>query len=159
MKQALIPVFILLVIVTLAIVATWPSSALEADHYQRFQDGKSLYAVLSGRIRRGDSLQEVEEQLGPAVPVEDMEAARTETQRNAAWNPDSFPDGVYDGDVFVAYPFENTILKLQFRNGTLVNHDPARFVEYQPHQDILGRDPSTAVAGRTAEKQQSETEP
>jgi hypothetical protein len=68
-KHAVIPVAVLVVIVGLGVVATWPSGSVEAEHYQRFQDGKSLYALLSSRIERGDSLQEVEGILGAGVAV------------------------------------------------------------------------------------------
>nr|MBC8290273.1 hypothetical protein [Planctomycetota bacterium] len=72
-KQAVVPVAVLLVIVSLGVVATWPSGPVEAEHYQRFQDGKSLYALLGSRIERGDSLQEVEEILGQGVALAEAE--------------------------------------------------------------------------------------
>lgn len=148
-KQAVIPVTVLLVIVSLGVVATWPSGPVEAEHYQRFQDGKSLYALLGSRIDRGDSLQEVEQILGPGVALEeadDVEPLRDYLRREASLNPESFPDGVQPGDVFIRYPHGDESTTLQFRNGFLVNHDPTLFAGSEPGVNIQGRDEVTRVS-------------
>lgn len=139
MKQAAIPLLVLLVIVGLAILTSWPSSSLEADHYRKFQDGKSLYAVVSSRIQSGDALEVVESVLGPATPMtEGVTEFRSQLQQEALQFPERFPHGVYDSDTFATYAIENQRFLLQFRNGFLVNHNPEMFEEYFPPQDIAG---------------------
>lgn len=147
-KQAVIPVTVLLIVVSLAVVATWPSGSVEAEHYQRFQDGKSLYALLGSRITRGDSLQEVEAILGAGLAVtEEVDVIRDATRRESSLNPESFPDGVHPRDVFINYPFGDESTTLQFRNGYLVNHDPVLFRQTEPGIDIQARNEIIEVSG------------
>ena len=140
MKQVFIPVFALLAIVTLAVVATMPSSSLEADHFQRFRDGKSLYSILSSSVNSGDSLQDVEALIGAGNPVvEGREELVIERREAAQWHPQTFPEGVYETDTFVTWPIGDDSVTLQFRNGILVNHDPRFYLDYQLPHDISGR--------------------
>ena len=60
-KPLVVPVTVFLVIVSVGVVATGPSGPVEAEYYQRFQDGKSLDALLGSRIVCGDPLQKVKE--------------------------------------------------------------------------------------------------
>lgn len=139
MKQAALPILVLLVIVTLAIVTALPSASVEADHYQRFRDGKSLYTLLSSSISRGYSLQDVEDLLGPGVPLEDdMESHRAALREEAQWLPDSYPDGVYDADAFLTWSGSNEKVTLQFRNGYLVNYSPKQFTTFYQSYDLAG---------------------
>lgn len=80
-KPVVVPVTVFLVLVSVGVVATWPSGPAEAEYYQRFQDGKSLYAPLGSRIDRGDSLQEVKGILGREVVLEDVEPLRDYLRR------------------------------------------------------------------------------
>ena len=147
-KHAVIPVAVLLVIVSLGVVATWPSGSVEAEHYQRFQDGKSLYALLGSRIERGDSLQEVEEILGKGEAVtEGVDAIREFVRREASLNSESFQDGVHPNDEFIEYPYGDESTTLQFRNGYLVNHDPILYRDTEPGIVIQGRDEIIEVSG------------
>ena len=147
-KHAVIPVAVLVVIVGLGVVATWPSGSVEAEHYQRFQDGKSLYALLSSRIQHGDSLQEVEAILGAGVAVTtDVDAIRQFVPREASLNSESFQDGVHPNDVFINYPYGDESTTLQFRNGYLVNHDPSLYHDTEPGIVIQGRDEIIEVSG------------
>ena len=140
MKQAALPVVVLMVILGIAFITTWPSGALEADHYQRFHDGKSLYAVLSSRIASGDSLEHVESILGPGTPLtEETDAFRSQLREQALWTPQRFPNGVQDIDVFLTWPLEDRSVTLQFRNATLVNHRGEDFENYQPQHDVAGQ--------------------
>ncbi|MHC4876123.1 MAG: hypothetical protein ACYTGL_06460 [Planctomycetota bacterium] len=140
MKQAALPVVVLMVILGLGFITTWPSGALEADHYQRFRDGKSLYAILSSRIASGDSLQHVESALGPGTPLtEEADAHRSELREQALWTPQRFPNGVQNADVFLTWPLEDQSVTLQFRNGTLVNHRGEDFEDFQPQHDVAGQ--------------------
>ena len=139
MKQAAIPILVLVIIVGLAIITSWPAGSLEANHYLRFQDGKSLYALLGSSVRTGDSLEVVADVLGPATPlVEGIEEVRQQLAEDAQQHSDRFPQGVYPQDVFVTYPIESGRLLLQFRNGFLINHDPAMFEDFYPEHDIAG---------------------
>jgi hypothetical protein len=142
MKQAALPILVLLVVVTLAIVTALPSASVEADHYQRFRDGKSLYTLLSGSIGRGYSLQDVEELLGPGVPLGSEEAAeahRVVLRESALWNPDSYPDEIYNADTFMTWSGSDEEVTLQFRNGHLVNFSPEKFTTFHPSSDVAGQ--------------------
>lgn len=139
MKQAALPVLVLVTIVGLAILTSWPSSSLEADHYQKFHDGKSLYALLHSRIHSGQRLNEMEAILGSATPLtEGVDEVRKQLQTEAQNYPDRFPQGVYDEDTFVTYQIENGRLLMQLRGDVLVNHEPSRFEEFAAQTDIAG---------------------
>ena len=130
----------MLAIVTLAVVATMPSSSLEADHFQRFRDGNSLYSILSSGVSSGDSLQDVEALIGTGNPVvEGREDLVSERREAAQWHPETFPDGVFGTDTFVTWPIGDDSVTLQFRNGVLVNHDPRFYLDYQLPHYISGR--------------------
>lgn len=146
-KQAAIPVAVLLVIVSLGVIATWPSGPIEAEHYQRFQDGKSLYALLGSRIERGDSLEDVEGILGTGlVLTEDIASVQEFVRRESSLNPRSYPDGVQQEDVFINYPHGDESTTLQFRNGYLVNHDRTLFRDTIPGVVIQGREAGDRVS-------------
>ena len=142
MKQATLPILVLLVVVTLAIVTALPSASVEADHYQRFRDGNSLYTLLSGSIGRGYSLQDVEEFLGTGAPLETEDAVevhRAALREAAWWRPDSYPDGIYDEDTFLAWSGSDEEVTLQFRNGHLVNFLTEQFTTFRPAYDLAGQ--------------------
>ncbi len=142
MKQAALPILVLLVVVTLAIVTALPSASVEADHYQRFRDGNSLYTLLSGSIGRGYSLQDVEELLGPGTPLESedsVETHRAALRETAMWDPDSYPDGIYNDDTFKAWSGSDEEVTLQFRNNHLVNFLPEQFTTFRPSYDLAGQ--------------------
>lgn len=139
MKQVFLPILVLVVVVGMAVITTWPSSSLEADHYQRFHDGKSLYVLLKSRIRNENSLQDVEELLGPATIVTDnVDELRNEFRELAQTQPDYVPDGVENEDTFITYPIGDEQVTLQLRNGFIVNHRPGQYHDYQPSRDIAG---------------------
>jgi len=142
MKQAALPILVLLVVVTLAIVTALPSASVEADHYQRFRDGNSLYTLLSGSIGRGYSLQDVEEFLGAGAPLESedyVETHRAALREAAQWDPDSYPDGIYNDDTFRTWSGSDEEVTLQFRNGHLVNFSPEQFTAFRPSYDLAGQ--------------------
>ena len=153
MKQAAIPILVLAIIVGLAILTSWPAGSLEANHYQRFQDGKSLYSLLRSSVRTGDSLEVIANVLGPATPlVEGVEEVRQQLAEDAQQYPERFPQGVYPQDVFVTYPVESGRLLLQLRNGFLINHDPAMFEDFYPEHEIAGRSDGVAASSTQTEE-------
>lgn len=140
MKQAALPILVLLAVVTLAVVAALPSASVEADHYQKFRDGKSFYTLLSSSIETGDSLHDVEELLGPGTPMsEGVEEYRARLKDTAQWHQDLYPEGVLDSDDFVTWPAHDQPVTLQFRSGYLINHNRAEFLEYHPPYDVAGK--------------------
>ncbi len=154
MKQAAIPILVLAIIVGLAILTTWPAGSLEANHYQRFQDGKSLYALLRSSVRTGDSLEVIGKVLGPATPlVEGVEEIRQQLAEDALQHPERFPHGVYPQDVFMTYPVEGGKLLLQFRNGFLINHDPEMFEDFYPDQEIAGNSSGVVTSSTETEEE------
>lgn len=140
MKQAAIPILVLVIIVGMAILTTWPAGSLEANHYLKFQDGNSLYSLLRSSVRTGDSVEVIAKVLGPATPlVEGLDEIRQQLEEDAQQHPERFPQGVYPQDVVMTYPVESGRLLLQFRNGFLINHDPEMFEDFYPEQDIAGK--------------------
>lgn len=149
MKQACLPILVFLIFMALSSFAVWPATPLEAEHYQRFQDGNSLYRLLSSSVNRGDSLEDVKELLGQGLPVvENAGELRQQLQELAQAYPEHYPDGVFATDRFVGYSFGHGRVVLQFRNQTLVNHRPETFQTWQPHQDPGGGDSMSSIGGR-----------
>lgn len=141
MKQIALPAVVLLVLVSLATIALWPSASVDADHYRRFNDPQTLYAVLHSDVSRGSSVEEIEELIGPGTPVTDgVDELRATLRSQVLRSPGYFADGVHDVDTFVTWPAGDDSVTLQFRNGWLVNHDPARYATYRPQYAIAGHE-------------------
>lgn len=141
MKQIALPAVVLLVLVGLATVALWPSASLDAENYRRFQDPQTLYSVLQSRVTRGNSIEEIEELIGPGVPLtEGVDEYRANIESLALRLPQQYPDGAHELDTFVSWAAGDGSVTLQFRNGWLVNHDPAQFSVYRPEYAIAGHE-------------------
>jgi hypothetical protein len=101
-----------------------------AWHYRLFQDGVSLTRALS-KVEPGTSVGELEGRLG-AVQRE-ADASNRDLiavyKRMEEGNPDGFPDGVIDRDEFILLPVpaDDTAMRLQVRDGRLVNFNPRNF--------------------------------
>jgi hypothetical protein len=156
MKQIALPAVILLVLVSLATVALWPSASVDADHYRRFRDGQTLYSVLHTEVEPGSAVQDVEKLLGAGVPVTDgVEAVRAGLKQLAIRYHEHYPDGVYETDTFLEWPAGEDSVTLQFRNGWLMNHDPSQFAQYRPKYAVAGYEtvpsgpPVSEIAGRS----------
>jgi len=114
--------------------------------------------LLSGSIGRGNSLHDVEELIGPGVPlIEDAESHREALRETAQWHPDSYPDGVFDADVFLTWSGNDEKVTLQFRNGHLLNYEPEQFTTFRPAHDVAGQtghdnhpgmEPALTIAGQ-----------
>jgi hypothetical protein len=100
-------------------------------HYRIRHDGKSLYRVLCTRLRPGDSCRKTDSLLGTGK--EPSEAQRDRLLEAVNKCPEFYPDGVLATDVFLDYRYDGSCwMSLQFREGKLVNHDPAQFTRYEP---------------------------
>jgi len=99
----------------------------KAKHYRAHHDAESLYATLHKDIKPGDSIERVEELLGIGEPPRNPEKLVAVTQKFAQRSPQSYPDGVRDGDVFLGYRGGNQTLYLQFREGRLINFNAKDF--------------------------------
>jgi hypothetical protein len=100
-------------------------------HYRIRHDGKSLYRVLSTRLKPGDSRSRVDSLLGTGK--EPSEAHRNRLLEAVRECPEFYPDDVLPTDVLLNYPYDGSCwMSLQFRDGRLVNHDPAQFMRYEP---------------------------
>jgi hypothetical protein len=100
-------------------------------HFRIRHDGKSLYRILCTRLRPGDSCGKVNSL--PGTGKEPGEAHRNRLLEAVHKCPEFYPDGVLATDVFLNYPYDGSCwTSLQFRDGRLVNHDPAQFTRYEP---------------------------
>lgn len=148
MNQACLPILVLLVLTARSSFAVWPATPLEAEHHLHFQDGNSLYRLLSSSVNRGDSLEDVEELQGQGIPVvKNAGELHEQLQEIAQADPEHYPDGIFATDGFAGYSFGHGQIVLQFRNQTLVNHRPETFQNWQPPQDPVGRDSMSSVGG------------
>lgn len=96
----------------------------EAEHYRRARDTASLNQTLHRDVRPGDSVARVERLLGPG-DRKDQAKQLSFTKLCAERAPKFYPDGVQEGDEFLAFhAADNCSISLQFRNGKLVNHNP-----------------------------------
>jgi len=117
------------------------------SHYRRHHDGESLYILLNKYIKTGDTYSKVSELLGSSKVSQLSKKLQLVITKLAEKNPEKYPDGVDDEDVFYEYPIEeNKFMKprrivvtvyLQFRNGMLINHSPEDFLEYNESDLVL----------------------
>ena len=97
-----------------------------AARYRCFHSERALFAVMHTQIQNGDSYETVSKLLGPAVPAK--EQTYIATKKLAAKYPGKYPDGLRETDTVMSFPGG---LNLEFRDGKLINHDPAAFAEYK----------------------------
>ena len=105
------------------------------QHYQAFQDGRSLHAVLQ-ELKNGESKEKVSELLGIKTYGMD-DTHRKGTFASFQMNPKDFPDGLKETDVILFYPFDDRgLATLIFRDGKLINHNPARYEPLKPDRSV-----------------------
>jgi len=112
-------------LVGFAIVLVSVYGCSSAKHYRANHDAKSLYATLHSDISNGDPIGKVQELLGPGqnVDTKDRHKLVNHIRACVAKYPESYPQGLQDGDTFVRYPIGKLCaVYLQFRNDRLVNH-------------------------------------
>lgn len=141
MKQALLPIGVLLGILGLSELLALPARSLEVDQSSIVRTGNSLCDQLGSSVTAGDSLESVQKLLGPAMLVaEEQEQLRAKFRELILVDPEQFPDGLQNVDQFVSYTEGSVQVYLQFRNDVLVNHQPAVFRNWRPQQDLAGQD-------------------
>ena len=114
------------VLTGLALLATSCASMSAAEHYRKHKDGGSLRSVLRNNIQQGDTESKVTILLGKKTYKSD--AHRNGVLGTFQLRPKEFPDGVKETDHIVFYPYdERGLIRLIFRDGNLINHDPARY--------------------------------
>ena len=114
-----------LLTVLVALTLTTLSACAASAHYREHQDAESFFAALNQEIKPGDSIERVQQLLGPGVTPPDKAMVIAATRKLADQNPARVPDGVRDTDEFLGYRYgKRSIGFLQFRSGKLVNFSP-----------------------------------
>ena len=106
--------------------------------YRYTGSGKWLYSTLYHGVQNGDTIEQVENLLGPGKKANAELNGRlySVTKKFAAKNPSGYPDGCEENDEFLGFRLLGGELYLQFRNGVLINFDPAEFEKYEEVQII-----------------------
>ena len=99
----------------------------KASHYRAHHDTESLAAVLYEEVKPGDTLDHIQELLGPGLPPQDREKLFAGARDLARKFPREYPGGVRTNDQWLGYPYGNGMVYLQFRDRRLINFEPAKF--------------------------------
>ena len=122
-----------IVVAVLAIVLGGLFATPDWAHYRLFHDANSLRAAFNSSIRVGATVGEVQDILGPGRLHSPSATEVARMSKSASRFPESYPDGYQNGDVFLFYAVRpRGSFGLQFRNGTLINFDPAQYSGSQP---------------------------
>lgn len=109
--------------------------------YRWTSDETAFFQALSRGTTRGQTRESFEALLGPGKTLNAAEEAvqvKVMKKWEAEKHPDA-PDGYRAGDVFVQFKVgASQYYAFQFRDGRLVNHDPAPFATAKPFAP-LGR--------------------
>jgi len=95
-----------------------------AARYRRTGDAVAFYTVLKNQLRNGDSIRDVSRLLGPGSRETDPKA-HADSVSYARRTPSENPQGAQDTDVFISWKTTGWTITLQFRDGRLINHNPA----------------------------------
>ncbi len=100
-----------------------------SSRYQREHDVVNLRYLLSTQVVQGDSMRHVKSLLGPGSADDGSYlGVMLSWQSSPNFIPAASPDGIRAGDLFINYAAKpKPSYPLQFRDGKLVNHDPAWF--------------------------------
>lgn len=102
--------------------------------YRYTGSGKWLYSTLKNGVKNGDTIEQVENLLGPGQKADAK--IYSVSKKFAAINPSGYPEGCEEDDEFLGFRLPGEQLYLQFRNGVLINFDPAEFEEYTEVQMV-----------------------
>lgn len=93
-------------------------------------DRQSMSFALALEIKPGDSLERVQEILGPGTIQVGSDQSRC-VSAVQAWQRDEpalYPSGAKSTDMFVIWNAPGCDQMLQFRNGRLINHSPDSYL-------------------------------
>jgi hypothetical protein len=100
---------------------------LPLQRYRRNGDEASLYKVLSTNVSRSDSQESVTALLGRGTTDDELLSALLKWQAGPHYDANVWPDGIQEDDVLLEFDAKPYNVRLQFRNGRLVNFDPTEF--------------------------------
>lgn len=103
------------------VVIRWNDPAVR---YRRTGEAVAFYGVLKDQIRNGDTIGEVSRLLGPGRLVTDPKF-HADAMSYAIRTPSVNPQGGRDSDRFYTWKTTEWNITLQFRDGHLINHNPA----------------------------------
>jgi hypothetical protein len=89
------------------------------------------WSTMHTTIRNGDSIDDLQRHFGPGRILEPDEVPEWLLGNAHGW-----PDGFRDGDQFCQWDIEDSTLHFQFREGRLINHNPADYAD--PDQMFSG---------------------
>jgi|GEM_PF-5263332 len=95
-----------------------------AVRYRRTGEADAFYAVLKSQIKNGDSIDKVSRLLGVGSLVTDPKV-HAYFVSYALRTPSENPQGARDTDRFSTWKTTEWNITLQFRDGHLINHQPA----------------------------------
>lgn len=111
----------------LALIVVCSGCMSAAEHYRRHKDKPSLYAVLHN-TQPGTTREHVKSLLGENTYKSKSHVDGVHGLFKT--NPGKFPQGLLDTDAIIFYPYDQLGLEtLIFREGRLINHDPASYVK------------------------------
>lgn len=122
----------LIIAAAICVVAggTWVLTLSDAEHYRWTQNSEALDHVLSQEVDNGMPVEELEQLLGPAGHDVDQALQRRAVRQFMEQFPADYPDGVEEGDEWIAYPTNGgMVVNLQTREGRLVNFNPHAFAQ------------------------------
>lgn len=89
--------------------------------YRVLGDRSQLSTVLETQLSDGATIGRVKQLLGEPVHVKTQNWINLQRESQGEdWYASNFPDGIVNGDIFLAYPSGSTLQNLQFRNGRLL---------------------------------------
>jgi len=122
-------------ILTVAVLtAFWQTGRLHGLWFRWTGSEMAFYQAMFRGTRNGDTRESLESLIGAGKTLDaggQALYARIMKEFEDEKRPDA-PDGYRAGDVFVQYKTGAYFSCFQFRNGRLVNHDPAAFEKLQP---------------------------
>jgi len=137
-RHSMILLMLVGVVLTIAVIVLsayiCETGRFSAAVYRYTGSGKWLYSTLYHGVQNGDTIEQVEQLLGPGK--KGGAKLLNSFKRLAEKYPESCPDGYKEADEAVGFPLPGSELYLQFRNGVLINFDPTDFEKYEEPQII-----------------------
>jgi hypothetical protein len=98
----------------------------------------AFYQAMFRGTKNGDTRESLEALIGPGKTL-DPKGQATYARIMKKWDDEKHPDcpdGYREGDVFVQHKTGGYYSCFQYRNGRLVNHDPAPFENMQTYSTL-----------------------